>query len=87
MTLPSAALEIYPEETSAIDLRKHTATPLRNEARRPFEAMRVGARIVMRRKLGLGKYVYGFAFTSIDTYQREEIARYVHAVDIARHHH
>jgi len=86
-TLPSMALEIYPQETHSIDLRKHPTTPLRSEAGRPFEEMHIGGRIVMHRRLGLGKYVYGLAFMAIDTYQREEIARYVHAVDLAHHHH
>ena len=86
-TLPSDVLETYPEETVALDVRKGTATSLRNDQRRPFQEMIVGARVVNHRPLGNRTYAYGLAFTCIDGFQHEEIARYTHALQRARNRH
>jgi hypothetical protein len=86
-TLPSDVLTAYPEETAMLDVRKGTATPLRPDQRRPFGEMTIGARVVNHRPLGNRTYAYGLAFTCIDGFQHEEIARYTHAVQRARNRH
>jgi hypothetical protein len=83
-TLPSDVLKIYPEETVAIDLRAATVTRSRPDPRRRFEEMVIGARVVTHQPVGNGTYRYGIAFTSIDGYQQEEIARYAHASQRAK---
>jgi len=86
-SLPSDVLAAYPEETAVIDVRKGTATPVRADQRRKFQEMTIGARVVNHRPLGNKTYAYGLAFTCIDGFQHEEIARYTHAVQRARHRH
>lgn len=86
-TLPSDVLAAYPEETAILDIRKGTVTPIRNDQRRPFGEMIIGARVVNHRPLGNKTYAYGLAFTCIDGFQHEEIARYTHAVQRARNRH
>ena len=86
-TLPSDVLAAYPEETAVLDVRKGTITPVRPDQRRPFAEMIIGARVVNHRPLGNGAYAFGLAFTCIDGFQHEEIARYTHAVQRARNRH
>jgi hypothetical protein len=86
-TLPSDVLSVYPEETMVLDVRKGTAAPLRPDQRRGFSEMTVGARVVNHRPLGNRMYAYGLAFTCIDGFQQEELARYTHAVQRARNRH
>jgi hypothetical protein len=86
-TLPSDVVNAYPEETMVIDLRNRTAKSNRPDQRRGFEEMVVGARVVSHRPLGNNAYAYGLAFTCINGYQREEIARYTHAVQRSRNRH
>jgi hypothetical protein len=86
-TLPSDALKALPEETAVIDGRRGTATPVRDDLRRPFEEMTVGARVVSHRPLGNHTFAYGLAFTCLDGFMREELARYTHAVGRARNRH
>jgi hypothetical protein len=87
-TLPQDVLKIYPEETLAIDLRNGTATSRSlSDPRRRFEEMVIGARVVTGQAVGNGTYRYGLAFTSIDGYQQEEIARYTHAAQRAKNRH
>lgn len=86
-TLPSDVLKALPEETAVLDLNKATLTPMRSDQRRPFEEMTLGARVVMCQPAEDGGYRYGLAFTCINDYQREELARYTHAVQRARNRH
>jgi hypothetical protein len=86
-TLPSEILAAYPEETMVLDVRKGSASPLRADQRRPFSEMVIGARVVNHRPLGNKTYAYGLAFTCIDGFQQEELARYTHAVQRARNRH
>jgi len=85
--LPCDVLAVYPEETALLDFRKGTATPLRADQRRPFQEMTIGARVVNHRPLGNRTYAYGLAFTCIDGFQQEELARYTHAVQRVRNRH
>lgn len=86
-TLPSHVLNVYPEETVAIDLRNARVSVPRNDQRRKFAEMTIGARVVACREVGGGSFAYGIAFSSIDGFQREEIARYTNAVQRSRNRH
>lgn len=85
LTLPSSVLEVYPEETIAIDLSgptpKRTGRP---DLRRPFEEMQLKARVVTRFAPVRDHEVFGVAFLEIDGYQREEIARFTHAIQLSK---
>ena len=50
--------------------------------RRPFEEMRIRSRIANRLKDWHGRPAFGVAFVEIDAYSREEIARFIHAVQL-----
>jgi c-di-GMP-binding flagellar brake protein YcgR len=52
--------------------------------RRPFEEMSVRGRVVTRFQPVRDREVYGVAFIEIDGYQREEIARFTHAVQLSK---
>ncbi len=86
-TLPSDVLKVYPEETVALDVRNAVVRHSPNDPRRPFAEMLVGARIVTAQSTENGGYRYGVAFSNIDGYQQEEIARYTHAVQRSRNRH
>src|SRR5262249_53582602 len=82
-TLPSDILGVYPEETLAIDLRNNNVRRVgRSDLRRPFEEINVKARIVSSQVVSPGVYRYGIAFVNPDGFAREEIARYVHALQL-----
>ena len=72
-TPPLEVLSVYPEAAK--------------ERRRPFEEMLVTARVVRARALGPKKFTYGLSLIGIDSYQHEELARYVSAVSLSRNHH
>jgi c-di-GMP-binding flagellar brake protein YcgR len=52
--------------------------------RRPFEEMTIHGRIVSKFQPQRGRDVFGVQFTDVDGYQREEIARFTHAVQLAK---
>lgn len=52
--------------------------------RRPFEEMRIRSRIANRLKDWHGRPAFGVAFVEIDAYSREEIARFIHAVQLGQ---
>ena len=84
-TLPSDVLTVYPEETLAFDLRTATFKGAgRADLRRPFELMVLRARVVSRNAVASGVQGYGLSFYGIDGFTREEIARYVHAVQLGK---
>lgn len=84
-TLPSAVLAAYPEETTTLDVRRLAIIRgPRPDERRPFEEMRVGARVATVIENLRGTFACGIEFTQIDGAEREEIARYVHAVQQAK---
>jgi hypothetical protein len=86
-TLPSDVLRVYPEETVALDVRNATVTYSRTDPRRPFAEMVLAARVVSAQVVGNGTHRYGLAFSGIDAYSQEEIARYTHAVQRSRNRH
>ncbi len=85
VTLPSSILEVYPEETLAIDMSSGTPRRVgRPDMRRPFDVMLLRGRVVTRFQPVRDREVYGVAFLEIDGYQREEIARFTHALQLSK---
>jgi len=84
-TLPSSVLSVYPSAESRVEItpfgQRRVHVP---DNRRPFEEMAIRGRILARYEGQEGRECYGVAFTDIDGYQREEIARFTHAVQLAR---
>lgn len=81
--LPSEVLRVHPEETVAIDLKMQHLRSRSTDPRRPFPPIRVQAKVVSRTS-GPTYETYGLHFTEIDGLQREEIARFAHAVQLAK---
>ncbi|HET9029692.1 MAG TPA: PilZ domain-containing protein [Candidatus Aquilonibacter sp.] len=86
LTLPSTVLDVYPEETAVIDLSAGAPRRVggRPDMRRPFGEMAIRGRVVTRFQPVRDREVYGVAFLEIDGYQREEIARFTHAVQLSK---
>jgi PilZ domain len=85
ITLPSNVLDVYPEETAVLDLTQGTPRRIgRADMRRPFEEMALRGRVVTRFQPARDREVYGVAFIEIDGYQREEIARFTHAMQLSK---
>jgi hypothetical protein len=84
-TLPNSVLWVYPAAEDRTEITPFGPRRIRiPDNRRPFEEMIVHGRIVSRFAPSRDREVYGVAFTDIDGYQREEIARFTHAVQLAR---
>ncbi|HTU69285.1 MAG TPA: PilZ domain-containing protein [Candidatus Baltobacteraceae bacterium] len=86
LTLPASVLDVYPEETAVLDISQGVPRRVggRADMRRPFEEMRLRGRVVTRFQPVREREVYGVAFIEIDGYQREEIARFTHAVQLSK---
>ncbi len=85
LTLPSSVLDIYPEETAVLDIARAVARRTgRGDMRRPFEEMALRGRVVTRFQPVRERECYGVAFIEIDGYQREEIARFTHAMQLSK---
>ncbi len=84
--LPSDVLDVYPEETLVLDVSQNAPRQLpgRPDMRRPFEEMALRGRIVTGFQPIRERPVYGLAFVEIDGYQREEIARFTHALQLSK---
>lgn len=84
-TLPNSVLWVYPAAEDRIEITpfgpRHVRIP---DNRRAFEELIVHGRIVSRFAPKADREVYGVAFTDIDGYQREEVARFTHAVQLAK---
>lgn len=84
-TLPSAVLAVYPEETAMLDTRRAMLVRgPRPDPQRPFEEMTVVARVATVGENVRGIYASGLEFEAIEGRAREEIARYVHAVQLSK---
>ena len=84
-TLPSEYLSVYPPAGERTEISPFGPRKVRiPDNRRPFEEMTVRGRVVSRFQPTRGREVYGVQFTEIDGYQREEIARFTHAVQLAK---
>jgi c-di-GMP-binding flagellar brake protein YcgR len=84
-TLPSTMLWVYPHPGERTEITPFGPRPVRvPDNRRPFEEMAMQGRVISQFAPARGRDVYGVAFTDIDGYQREEIARFTHAVQLAK---
>jgi hypothetical protein len=84
-TLPQDVLDVFPEETIALDIRKREVVrSTRSDQRRPFHEMTILARVASHQILPNGEIGYGLAFHNLDAYTAEEIARYAHASQLAK---
>jgi c-di-GMP-binding flagellar brake protein YcgR len=84
-TLPSSILWVYPHPEQRTEITPFGPRSVRiPDNRRPFEEMTIHGRVLSRFAPTRGREVYGVQFTDIDGYQREEIARFTHAVQLAR---
>lgn len=87
MTLPTDVLRVFPEETEVLDMRTRAVQQSsRSGMRRDFNEMLLRARVVSHQPIAPGLYSYGVEFWQVDAATREEIARYVHAVQLAKRH-
>ncbi|HTU69286.1 MAG TPA: PilZ domain-containing protein [Candidatus Baltobacteraceae bacterium] len=84
-TLPGHMLWVYPPAEERTEITPFGPRRIRiPDNRRPFEEMVVRGRVVSRFAPQRGREVYGVQFTDIDGYQREEVARFTHAVQLAK---
>ena len=68
-----------------LDLTKSVPRRIgRADMRRSFEEMPLRGRVVTRFQPVREREVYGVAFIEIDGYQREEIARFTHAMQLSK---
>jgi len=86
LLLPSSVLDVYPEEIIVVEVPQNASRRFasRPDLRRPFEEMALDGRIVTRFQPVREREVYGVAFVEIDGYQREEIARFTHALQLSK---
>ena len=84
-TLPQEVLSVYPakpaEDPSPFGDRGITR-PKPKDPRRPFEPMTIRGKVAARLKDSAGRIVLGVQFLDADAYTREEIQRYIHAVQL-----
>jgi c-di-GMP-binding flagellar brake protein YcgR len=84
-TLPSSVLAVYPASDERVEVGPFAAHSAHvPDSRRPFEEIAVRGRVLARYDGAAGQEIYGVAFTDIDGYQREEIVRFTHAVQLSR---
>jgi hypothetical protein len=84
-TLPSTMLWVFPHAEERTEITPFGPRSVRiPDNRRPFEEMAVHGRVVTSFAPTHGRNNYGVQFTEIDGYQREEIARFTHAIQLAR---
>jgi c-di-GMP-binding flagellar brake protein YcgR len=82
-TLPNSYLDVYPRAEERTEITPFGPRKVKiPDNRRAFEEMIVHGRVVSRFAPTRGREVYGVQFTDIDGYQREEIARFTHAVQL-----
>ena len=84
-TLPPDYLYVYPPAAERTEISPFGPRTVRvPDNRRPFNEMSLHGRVVSRFQVSRGREVYGVQFTDIDGYHREEIARFTHAVQLAK---
>lgn len=84
--LPSDVLEIYALAEDRVEIspfgdQRNVRVP---NLRRPFDEMVAEGKVVSRFRPARGRDVYGIQFIDLDGYQREEIARFTHATQLAK---
>lgn len=81
--LPGHVLRVYPEKIEdEIVMTPFGPRRRSRNQRRPFEEMRIRSRIASRLADVDGMPAYGVAFVEVEAYTREEIARFIHAVQL-----
>jgi hypothetical protein len=84
-TLPNSVLWVYPAAEQRTEITPFGERRIRiPDNRRSFDEMLVHGRVVSRFAPQREREVYGVQFTDIDGYQREEVARFTHAVQLAK---
>jgi len=84
-TLPSEVLDVFPPSEKRTEISPFGERTVRMpDKRRPFAPMILRARVIARLPRSQGRIVYGVEFLEIDGFQREEIARFVHAAQLQR---
>jgi c-di-GMP-binding flagellar brake protein YcgR len=83
-TLPSDVLRVYPKQDERLEITPFGQRRIRvPDNRRPFTEMVLRGRVLSRHEPQRGREAYGVGFVDIDGYQREEIARFTHAVQLS----
>lgn len=81
--LPHHVLGVFPEKIEdEIVMTPFGERRRSRNQRRPFEEMRIVSRVASRLEDVDGVPAYGVAFIEVDAYTREEIARFIHAVQL-----
>ncbi len=84
-TLPGGVLGVYPKPDDRFEITPFGQRRVRvPDNRRPFTEMILHGRVLSHNEPQNGREVYGVGFVDIDGYQREEIARFTHAVQLSR---
>ncbi|HET9029691.1 MAG TPA: PilZ domain-containing protein [Candidatus Aquilonibacter sp.] len=84
-TLPNSYLHVYPAAEERVEITPFGPRRVRiPDNRRPFEEMTIHGRVVSKFQPTRGRDVFGVQFTDADGYQREEIARFTHSVQLAK---
>ena len=84
-TLPGDFLHAYPAASERTEVTPFGPRKVRiPDNRRPFEEMTIHGRIVSKFQPQGGREVFGVQFTDAEGYQREEIARFTHSVQLAK---
>lgn len=84
-TLPNEVLDVFPKAQERTEITPFGHRKVRiPDNRRLFEEMAITGRVVSRFQAVRGREVYGVQFVDIDGYQREEIARFIHAVQLSK---
>lgn len=83
--LPNNFLYVYPPAGERTEISPFGPRTVRiPDNRRPFEEMTISGRIVSKFQPQGGREVYGVQFIDAEGYQREEIARFTHSVQLAK---
>ena len=84
-TLPGDFLHVYPAAGERTEISPFGPRTVKiPDNRRPFEEMTINGRIVSKFPPQGGREVFGVQFIDAEGYQREEIARFTHSVQLAK---
>lgn len=81
--MPAEVLRVFPAQIREEIVETPFGPRMRTKnSRKPFEEMRIRSRVAARLERDGGPCEFGIAFVEIDAYTREEIARFIHAVQL-----
>jgi c-di-GMP-binding flagellar brake protein YcgR len=84
-TLPSEILGVYPPAAERAEISPFGQRRVRiPDNRRPFSELTIRGRVVSRFAQTRTHTIYGVQFLDLDGYAREEIARFMHAVQLSK---